>query len=282
MRTLYIINPISGKGKKQRIARMLEAKGCKIAFTEYAGHAELLAREATEDVVVAVGGDGTVNEVARGIVGTDKILGIIPCGSGDGLARHLGLSHNIERAFQTIEEGECKRMDAAEVNDRLFFSVCGVGFDAVVSERFAKSGKRGLVSYIRQGLKSWLSYAPEKYTIEIDGKELNTEALFITIGNSNQWGNNAKITPLADCCDGVLDITVVDKFNALELPWLALRLMTGSVHKSRKVHCYKGKSIRITRESEGAAHADGDWFIAPKVLDIKILPSALKVIVAKR
>lgn len=282
MRTLYIINPISGKGKKQRIARMLEAKGCKIAFTEYAGHAELLAREATEDVVVAVGGDGTVNEVARGIVGTDKILGIIPCGSGDGLARHLGLSHNIERAFQTIEEGECKRMDAAEVNDRLFFSVCGVGFDAVVSERFAKSGKRGLVSYIRQGLKSWLNYAPEKYTIEIDGKELNTEALFITIGNSNQWGNNAKITPLADCCDGVLDITVVDKFNALELPWLAYRLMTGSVHKSRKVHCYKGKSIRITRQSEGAAHADGDWFVAPKVLDIKILPSALKVIVAKR
>lgn len=282
MRTLYIINPISGKGKKQRIARMLEAKGCKIAFTEYAGHAELLAREATEDVVVAVGGDGTVNEVARGIIGTDKILGIIPCGSGDGLARHLGLSHNIERAFQTIEEGECKQMDAAEVNDRLFFSVCGVGFDAVVSERFAKSGKRGLVSYIRQGLKSWLNYAPEKYTIEIDGKELNTEALFITIGNSNQWGNNAKITPLADCCDGVLDITVVDKFNALELPWLAYRLMTGSVHKSRKVHCYKGKSIRITRQSEGAAHADGDWFIAPKVLDIKILPSALKVIVAKR
>ena len=282
MKTLYIINPISGKGKKQRIARMLEAKGCKIAFTEYAGHAELLAREATEDVVVAVGGDGTVNEVARGIVGTDKILGIIPCGSGDGLARHLGLSHNIERAFRTIEEGECKRMDAAEVNDRLFFSVCGVGFDAVVSERFAKSGKRGLVSYIRQGLKSWLNYAPEKYTIEIDGKELNTEALFITIGNSNQWGNNAKITPLADCCDGVLDITVVDKFNALELPWLAYRLMTGSVHKSRKVHYYKGKSIRITRQSEGAAHADGDWFIAPKVLDIKILPSALKVMILKR
>lgn len=282
MKTLYIINPISGKGKKQRIARMLEAKGCKITFTEYAGHAELLAREATEDVVVAVGGDGTVNEVARGIVGTDKILGIIPCGSGDGLARHLGLSHNIERAFQTIEEGECKRMDAAEVNDRLFFSVCGVGFDAVVSERFAKSGKRGLVSYIRQGLKSWLNYAPEKYTIEIDGKELNTEALFITIGNSNQWGNNAKITSLADCCDGVLDITVVDKFNALELPWLAYRLMTGSVHKSRKVHCYKGKSIRITRQSEGAAHADGDWFIAPKVLDIKILPSALKVMILKR
>ena len=131
-------------------------------------------------------------------------------------------------------------------------------------------------------MKSWLNYAPEKYTIEIDGKELNTEALFITIGNSDQWGNNAKITPLADCCDGVLDIKVVDKFNALEIPWLAYRLMNGSVHKSRKVHCYKGKEIRITRQSEGAAHADGDWFIAPKVLDIKIRPSALKVMTSKR
>lgn len=282
MTTLFIINPISGKGKKQRIVKLLQSKGYKVLFTEYAGHAEVLAREANEDIVVAVGGDGTVNEVARGLVGTDKILGIIPCGSGDGLARHLGLSHNINKAIETIEQGKWKTMDAAEVNGRLFFSVCGVGFDAVVSERFAKSGKRGLANYIKQGLKTWKTYSPDHYEVEIDGEKFQTDALFITVGNSDQWGNNAKITPLADCCDGVLDITVVDKFNALELPWLAYRLMTGSVHKSRKVHCYKGKSIRITRQSEGAAHADGDWFIAPKVLDIKILPSALKVIVAKR
>ena len=281
MTTLYIINPISGKGKKRKIADILKAKGCKVVFTEYAGHAEKLAREATEDIVVAVGGDGTVNEVARGLIGTDKALGIVPCGSGDGLARHLGLSHNIEKAIRTIEQGECKRMDAAEVNGRLFFSVCGVGFDAVVSERFAQSGKRGLANYIRQGLKTWSNYSPEEYTLEIDGKKIERKALFITIGNSNQWGNNAKITPLADCCDGVLDITVVDKFSALELPWLAYRLMTGSVHKSRKVHSYKGRDIRIIRASEGPAHADGDWFIDSERLHIKILPSALKVIVAR-
>ena len=278
---LFIINPISGKGKKAKIAQLLLAKGYKVAFTEYAGHAEVLAREATDEVVVAVGGDGTVNEVARGIVGTEKALGIIPCGSGDGLARHLGLSHNIEKALRTIEQGECKRMDTAEVNGRLFLSVCGVGFDAVVSERFAKSGKRGLVSYIRQGLKTWRDYAPEKYIINIDGNRIEVEALFITVGNSDQWGNNAKIAPLADCCDGILDITIVEKFSVWEMPILALRLMTGTLQRSRKVHCYKGKRIRITRQSEGAAHADGDWFIDSTTLDIKILPSTLKVITSR-
>lgn len=275
---LFIINPISGKGKKQKLAKLLQSKGYKVAFTEYAGHAEILAREATDEVVVAVGGDGTVNEVARGLVGTEKALGIIPCGSGDGLARHLGLSHNIEKALSTIELGKMRRMDAAEVNGRLFFSVCGVGFDAVVSERFAKCGKRGLSNYVKQGLKTWRSYAPDHYTIEIDGERFETDALFITVGNSDQWGNNAKIAPLADCCDGILDITIVEHFGVFELPWLALRLMSGTLHRSRKVHCYKGKEVHILRQKEGPAHADGDWFIDSERLDIKIIPSALKVI----
>jgi diacylglycerol kinase family enzyme len=194
------------------------------------------------------------------------------------LARHLGLSHNIEKAIKSVEQGKWRAMDAAEVNGRLFFSVCGVGFDAVVSERFAQCGKRGLSNYVKQGLKTWRSYTPDHYSVEIDGERFETDALFITIGNSDQWGNNAKITPLADCCDGILDITIVEKFGVLELPFLALRLMCGTLHRSRKVKCYKGKEVRITRQSTGAAHADGDWFIASEVLDIKILPSVLKVI----
>ena len=275
---LFIINPISGKGKKAKIVQRLLAKGYKVVYTEYAGHAEVLAREATDDIVVAVGGDGTVNEVARGIVGTEKILGIIPCGSGDGLARHLGLSHNIRKAMQTIEQGECKRMDTAEINGRPFFSVCGVGFDAVVSERFAKSGKRGVANYIKLGLNTWRNYSPEHYTITIDGEEHQTDSLLITIGNSNQWGNNAKIAPLASCFDGLLEVTTVEKFSFWELPLMAFRLMTGTLHKSRKIACYRGKDIYINRAAEGVAHADGDWFIDSERLHIKILPSALKVI----
>lgn len=276
---IFIVNPISGKGRSKRLANKLLAKGYKVLFTEYAGHAEKLAREAIDEVVVAVGGDGTVNEVARGLVGSNKALGIIPCGSGDGLARHLGISHNTNKALKRIENGECKCMDAAEINGRLFFSVCGVGFDAVVSERFAKCGKRGLANYIKQGLRTWKEYAPERYTIEIDGTSIETDALFITIGNSDQWGNGAKITPLADCCDGILDITVVGEFGAFALPGMAYRLMTGTLDRSQRVHCYKGKNIRIVRANEGPAHADGDWFIASNTLEIKILPSALKVLV---
>ena len=275
---LFIINAKSGREKKDKIAQVADAKGYKVVFTEYAGHAEVLARESTEDIVVAVGGDGTVNEVARGIIGTNKTLGIIPCGSGDGLARHLGIPHNLDRAIKRIECGESKPIDVAEVNGRLFLSVCGVGFDATVSKEFALSGERGLASYIKQGLKTLKVYAPDNYTVEIDGKNIQTNALFITVGNSDQWGNGAKIVPLAECCDGILDISVVEKFGVWSWPWLAIRLMTGTLHKSSKVHCYKGKRIRIVRELEGVVHADGDWFMGPKELDIKILPSALKIL----
>ena len=229
--------------------------------------------------MVAVGGDGTVNEVARGIAGTGKTLGIIPCGSGDGLARHLGISHYFNRALDTILKGKVSHLDAGTINGRMFFSVCGVGFDAVVSERFAKCGHRGLTTYISEGLKTWSAYVPEKYSIVVDGERLDHEAMFITVGNSNQWGNGAKITPLADSNDGILDITVVDDFKAIEFPVLAGLLMTGSAHKSSRVHTYRGKSICIERSCEGPAHADGDWFETGKTIDIKVIPNALRVLI---
>ena len=276
---LFIVNPISGHGRKQRIISRLQKSGYEVVCTEYAGHGEILARETTAKVVVAVGGDGTVNEVARGLIGTDKVLGIIPCGSGDGLARHLGISHIFNRAMKTVMSGNSQPLDAAKINGRLFFSVCGVGFDAVVSEQFAKCGKRGLGSYIKEGLKTWRIYHPERYRISIDDKTFEHEAMLVTVGNSNQWGNEAKITPLADSSDGILDISIVDGFRAVELPWLAGLLMTGSAHKSSRVHIYKGKKISITRCAEGPAHADGDWFITGKTIDIEVLHHALNVLV---
>ena len=170
-------------------------------------------------------------------------------------------------------------MDAAKVNGRFFFSVCGVGIDALVSKRFADSGKRGLVNYLEQAVKTWIDYVPEKYTINIDGKEWESEALLITVGNSDQWGNGAKVTPLADSCDGILDITVAQKFPSFEIPELAYRLMAGNVNKNHHVHCYRGKHIVITRQSEGPAHVDGEWFNTGTRLEIDIIPSALKVLV---
>lgn len=276
---VFIVNPISGSGKKKEIISFLENNGHKVVCTEYAGHAEVIARETDAEVVVAVGGDGTVNEVARGIIGTSKTLGIIPCGSGDGLALHLGISRNYRKALKTVLEGKVIKMDSATINGRPFFSVCGIGFDAEVSERFAESGKRGMLNYVDQGLKTWRNYTPDKYRIRIDDNEWENSAALITIGNSNQWGNGAKITPHADISDGLLDITVVDMFSTIEMPALAHLLMTGHLDHNSKVHCYKGRNISITRSVTGPAHADGDWFITGESIDVSILPGSLNIIV---
>lgn len=276
---LFIVNPISGKKRKSAIIAYLEKMGCKVVCTEYAGEAEKIAREATESVIVAVGGDGTVNEVARGIVGTDKVLGIIPCGSGDGLALHLGISRYYKQAVKTIMNGKKIKIDSGLINGRPFFSVCGTGFDAIVSERFAKSSKRGIMNYIEIGLKTWMEYKPQKHIVEIDGQSFEMDASLITVGNSSQWGNNAKITPRADIEDGYLDMTAVDRVSALEMPALALELMTGTLNWNNKVHCYRGREIKIFRPTPGPAHADGDWFSAGNDLEIRILPQSLNVIV---
>ena len=277
---LYIVNPIAGKkGRKQRILSQLKATGADIVYTEYAGHATELARLAGSDVVVAVGGDGTLNEVARGLVGTDKILGLMPCGSGDGLARHLGIRGSFHHMEDIIRHGKVQPLDYARINGRPFFSVSGVGLDAIVSERFAKAGKRGLWTYIEQAVKTWRGFIPEKYTVTIDGNSLEREAVLITVANSNQWGNGAKITPLARTDDGMLDITIIKMFRTIDIPVLAFRLMTGSIHKSRYAECLQGKEISITRSGEGPAHCDGDYMECGKVLDISICPETLRVLV---
>ena len=276
---LFIVNPISGYGNKTGVVSRLKKQDCRVVYTEYAGHAEKLAREAEEDIVVAVGGDGTVNEVARGLIGTGKKLGIIPRGSGDGLALHLGLSHDLNRSLRTIEAGKTRYLDAGVVNGRHFFSVCGVGLDAIVSERFAKSGRRGLPSYIDQAILTWKDHEAQHFVLTIDGKVIEHDAVMVTIGNSDRWGHGARVTPLADSSDGILDITVVEDFKDLDIPMLAFRLMNGTVNMAPNIHCYKGKEITIRRPSSGPAHADGDWFEAGETLEVKILEHALKVIV---
>lgn len=280
---LFIVNPISGKGrKKKRIIKGLQKAGCKIVYTEYAGHAEKLAREASESIVAAVGGDGTLNEVARGLLGTDKTLALIPCGSGDGLARHLGIRGSLKHELKVIEDGNVEYLDCAEIDGRPFFSVSGVGLDAIVSERFAKAGKRGVTTYITEAVKTWRGFKPEHYTIVVDGQVIETDAVLITVANSNQWGNGAKITPLASTHDGLLDISVLDMFHTWELPVLVWHLMTGSADRSRRLKCYKGKDIRISRPCEGPAHCDGDYIPASDAVSVRILDQRLKILVPRK
>jgi YegS/Rv2252/BmrU family lipid kinase len=276
---IFIVNPNSGTGSKDAVFSRLESAGFKVVYTQYQGHAEEIARQATERIVVAVGGDGTVNEVARGIYGTDKVLGIIPCGSGDGLALHLGISRKFEKALDTVLNGKIYPIDAGTINGRMFFSVCGLGFDAIVSERFAKSQKRGLISYVELGMEVWREFQPDKYQITIDGKTWESHAALITVANSSQWGNGAKIAPLADISDGLLDVTIADMFTSVEMPALACLLMTGHLDMSHRIHCHKGRDIRISRKASGPAHADGDWFEAGTEIEIHVIPRALNVLV---
>ncbi|MGN0201803.1 MAG: diacylglycerol/lipid kinase family protein [Candidatus Cryptobacteroides sp.] len=279
MSALFIINPISGKGNREKLISVLNARGLEYAVTTRAGEAEELAAKATQDVVAAVGGDGTLNEVARGILGTGKTLGIVPCGSGDGLARFLGISRDVSMAIDVVTGGRTIPLDAGLINGHPFFSVCGAGFDADVSKAFAEAGKRGLLTYVEEALRLWHNYSPEEFSIDIDGKKWSQRAVLVTVANSNQWGNDAAVAPKADCSDGLLDITILDSVENVELPGLAIKLMRGTCDTSSRVHCYTGKNIVIERSSPGPAHFDGEWFETGKRIEISVIPSALNVLV---
>ena len=275
---MFIVNPVSGnRRKKKHIIAGL--RGYEVRFTEYPGHATEIARETSADIVVAVGGDGTVNEVARGLVGTDKILGIVPCGSGDGLALHLKIGRGFRKALRIIEKGKTAPLDYGTIDGRPFFSVCGVGLDAIVSERFAKAGRRGLSTYIREAFRTWKGFVPDNYRIRLDGSVMDLDAVLVTIGNSNQWGNGAKVTPLARTDDGELDVTIVETFRSIEIPLLAWRLMTGTFDRSRRGMCFRARNIEIERNSGGPAHFDGDFFGAGEKIAISLAPDRLRVLV---
>ena len=276
----------------------------RIVRTEYPGHASEIARSCEERLVVAVGGDGTVSEVACGLLqasgagschgsgeaqpGTDsgaertgKVLGIIPCGSGDGLALHLGISRNPSKAIDTLLGGSKIPMDYGTVNGRPFFCTTGTGFDADVAAAFASSRSRGLITYITTALRVWRHFKPLKYSISVDGRLFETDAAIVTVGNASQWGNHALITPEASVCDGMMDVTVVRPFHIWNVPRLALLLMTGKAYKAREVIHLRGRKILIHRPTEGAVHYDGDPCIMGRDITVETFPAALDVISAE-
>ena len=287
-RITFIVNPVSGgKDKKDVLAaigRYLDLSDCsyEVLQTGQAGDAVRWARESEADIVVAVGGDGTVSEVATGLLGTGKALGIIPCGSGDGLALHLGISRSPAKAVRVLNDGCIAVIDAARVNGRPFFCTAGVGLDADVSLDFARSTKRGLGTYITTAWEDWKQRNPdERYVVETDTEAWAGPAVFITVGNANQWGNEAKIVPKASLRDGLLDVTVVQPFSAFEIPDLAARLMTGKADTSRHVRTFRGTRVRIHRDHAGPAHCDGDPFEAGVDLQMEMMPGALRVVVPR-
>ena len=258
-----------------------------IRKTEYAGHATELARVAVRDgadVVCAIGGDGTVNEVGRALIDTDTALAIIPSGSGNGLARHLHIPLDPISAIELINEGTVRKMDYGVINLHPFFCTCGVGFDAFISEKFAKSKIRGPIAYVENVLRNGLNYNPETYDIDMVSEEeehIVQKAFLIACGNASQYGNNFYITPQASVRDGLLDVTIIHPFTLIDIPQMAIHLMGGTLDDDSHISTFRCKSLSIYRKNPGAIHYDGDPADAASEIEIAIVPKGLLCVCPK-
>lgn len=287
-RVVFIVNPVSGTTRKKRVREIIASAvdtslyDWQERLTEYAGHATEIAREvATQgvDIVVAVGGDGTVNETASGLVHTNAALGIVPCGSGNGLARHLDLPLDVEKAVKVINMGVVHQLDYGLCNGRPFFCTCGVGFDAFISDRFAGCQRRGPIAYMENILKGGLEYKPQVYDIEDEGGRVIHKAYVITCANASQYGNNAYIAPSASMKDGLLDVVLIEPFNALQAPQIAIQMFNKTLPENSHVKTFRAAKVRIRRRQEGVCHVDGDSFEAGKIIDVEIIPRGIGVVV---
>jgi len=287
---IFIVNPKAGITPKSKVVIELLAGNIipssrfipEVIFTERAGHATEIAKNAIDngaDIVVASGGDGTVNEVACAMVNTDIPMGILPAGSGNGLARCLGISMSYALALRTIIRGNTKFMDVATVNDMMYTSIAGIGFDAHVAQRFAESSLRGMLSYMQIILNEFSSYKPTTYKLTIDGISMEKHALMIIFANSNQFGFNTRIAPEAKVDDGFLDICVFKKMPVSQLLNVGYHMMMGTPAKTGYAEYFRGKEITIENISDSLMNIDGE----PKIIDvpikISIKPLALRVIV---
>lgn len=266
------------------IERMCTVGSCplEISFTEYPGHASELTRQALDNgasCIIAVGGDGTVNEIARSMLHSDAVLGIVPKGSGNGLARELHIPMDAKRALDLISKGHVSRIDCCKANGRIFFCTCGVGFDAAVSQKFANEKRRGSLTYIKNTVEEYLSYEPEPYELLIDDRTIKEKAFLVACGNASQYGNNAFIAPHANIQDGQMDITILSPFTPLDIAPLAIQLFTKQIDRNSKIKTFKGKEVVIIRQKPGVMHLDGEpVLMADSRIEISIIPKALNVL----
>jgi diacylglycerol kinase (ATP) len=241
---LFIINPISGIGKQKNIESVILRKldllkfDYSIKYTQYPHHAIEIAKEAAEkgiDIVVAVGGDGSINDVASGILKSNTAMAIIPAGSGNGLANYLNIPLNISKAIKIINSYKILEIDTATLNGNSFISIAGMGFDAVIAEKFALTKLRGFWAYLKITIREFFKYSPQEFTISFDNKQIKRTALLVSFANSNQFGFNISIAPKASVTDGYIDLCVISKMSALKLALISPKLFLKNIQKSKKV-----------------------------------------------
>ncbi len=292
MKTRFILNPTSGRNRQTPtlaadIRRFITAHSldAQLVLTEESGHATHLAREAAQqgcERIVAVGGDGTMHETARGVLHTPATLALVPRGSGNGLARHLGIPRNLDAALTLlVADARCIKtaaIDTGTVDGQPFFNVMGLGLDAEIGHRFNQLQHRGLAAYTLTALGAWRDRRRERVTIATSHHRETLEVLFIAIANSDQYGYNARIAPHAKVDDGTLDLIAVQSVGLIGAIELSARLFHGSFDRSGRVRQIRGSHFTIERAAPGLIHIDGEIHHAAATLEISILPLSLRLL----
>jgi YegS/Rv2252/BmrU family lipid kinase len=281
MKIRFIINPIAGTGKqkgiKDTIAKHLD--NYDIVYTQKGGDATRLSSEAVRDdidAVIAVGGDGTINECLIRLVNTKTALGVIPCGSGNGFAYHIGMYRTVEKAIVQLKNAKIETIDSCTANGAPFVNVSGIGFDAHISNLFAGLKERGFINYVKLILKE-LSYKPQEYTLQYEGIKRKIKAYMISFANASQYGNNARISPMADLQDGLLDFVIVKAFPKWQIPFFLLKVARGKTHFSKYVEIIQSKHMKISANNT-LLHLDGEPYKAKNPVEIQLLPKSLKIL----
>lgn len=283
---LLIINPISGTTNKRGLDKIVSRRladinlDMDVAWTTARGDATRLASEAVAKgyhSVIAAGGDGTVNETAKALCGSSTALGILPCGSGNGLARHLDIPVDIDAALGIIAEDHIVACDYGTANDMPFFCTFGMGFDAAVSKKFASQKQRGFITYIRSAFTEFKHFNPEEYVISANGAVITENAFVVAVCNASQYGNNAYIAPRASMVDGLLDITIILHGNPITTALVGVDMLTGYINRNTLYHTFQVREATITRKSAGPAHIDGEPVTIGDTTCIKCHPGALHI-----
>ncbi len=287
---LFIVNPNAGKKISGKLIETIrnefpEDISKEIIIWQNREHfAEILQKLKTENYTdaVAVGGDGTVNQVAKSILNTNISLGIVPAGSGNGLARSLGISMRSEEAIKQIAKGNTQLIDSGTVNSIPFFCTSGVGFDAHIGKLFATSTKRGLQSYVKITFRELAAYKEQDYVLTIDEKEISKKAFLITIANAGQYGNNFYIAPQAKLNDGLFHVVILKPFTFLQSIGIVLKVLARKANESRFIETYTCKELKITRQKSDSIHFDGEPETQGTELNYTLNPKSLKVIVGDK
>lgn len=283
----FIINPISGKKHKDHLPEQIKTHldltkfDYEITVSEYAGHAKLLAQEAIDahyDILAVAGGDGSINEVGTGLIGTDIALAVIPCGSGNGLSHCLNIPTDPIKALQLINGNQRRKIDTVEVNGLPFISISGTGYDAKVADDYSKDPRRGFETYFKYILSNYITMKEQHYSIVMPNETLDVNAFFISFANSNQMGFDVPISPKASLWDGLVDLCIVQKPNPLELPIMGGFMLDGMMDKAPKVKILQTPEATIIRPQADVINLDGESIMMDKDLHIKVNPLSLNII----